>query len=73
MARLICRFDSCWESPCDLFLETRDWLIGAPQLWRSFVILKHANAQYSAHPQTPLPTTKPGLQGRDWNHSRREF
>ena len=53
--------------------KTRDWLIGARQLWRSFVILKHANAQYSAHPQTPLPTTKPGLQGRDWNHSRREF
>ena len=24
--------------------KTRDWLIGARQLWRSFVILKHANA-----------------------------
>ena len=25
-----------------------------------FVIIKHANAQYTAHPQTPLPTTKVG-------------
>ena len=25
------------------------------------MILKQANAQYSAHPQTPLPTTKAGV------------
>ena len=31
--------------------KTRDWLIEDRQLSRSFVILKHANAQYSAHPQ----------------------
>ena len=38
--------------------KTRDWLIGVRQLLRSFVIIKHANAQYTAHPQTPLPTTR---------------
>ena len=32
-ARLICRFDSCWESPCELFFEllvgvSRDQLAG---------------------------------------------
>ena len=52
-ARLICRFDSCWESPYDLYLETivgrcvtwpvcwsegqRDWLIGDDDQLRDLV------------------------------------
>ena len=54
------RFDNCWENPCELYLETIAGRVSARQLSRSFVILKQANAQYSAHPQTPLPTTKAG-------------
>ena len=41
--------------------KTCNWLIEDNISGRVLcVILKQANAQYSAHPQTPLPTTKAG-------------
>ena len=44
--------------------RTRDWLTGDDVSIRVLGVMLAGN--FTVH-QTPLPTTRPGLQGRDWN------
>ena len=54
--------------------RTRDWLTGDDISGRILcVILNRQLDSILTVNKTPLPTTRPGLQGRNWNHSRREF
>ena len=79
--------DRCRDSPCELFLEaivghvtsllvgrTRDWLTGDDISGRVLCMILNwqLNSILTVH-KTPLLTTRPGQQGRDWNHSRCEF
>ena len=57
-----------------LVRRTRDWLIGDDITGRVlYVILNRQLHSILTVYKTPLPTTRPGLQGRDWNHTRPEF
>ena len=53
-----------------LFGRTRDWLTGDDVSIRVLCEMPYRQL-YS--PQTPLPTTRLGLQSRNCKHSRREF
>ena len=50
--------------------RTRDWLTGDDVSIRVLCVMLYR--QLTVH-KTPLPTTRPGLQSSDWNHSRGEF
>ena len=50
--------------------RTRDWRISGRVL---LVIRNQQIYSILTVYKTPLPTTRPGLQGRDWNHIRRDF
>ena len=54
--------------------RTCDWLTGDDVSGSVLCVIlnRQLNSVLTVH-KTPLPTTRPGLQDRDWNHSRRKF
>ena len=74
------RFDSCWESPCELFLEINCRSVCHVTSWRRWRQWSHSCVILNRQLTVFWPSTKlhyrqqrPGVQGSDWNHSRREF